>query len=54
MEYKLVDNGEEIIIIGKDSDGVAWFIPVHESNSMYQQYLIDTDGGLSLPELPKK
>lgn len=25
------------------------FIPVDEANSDYQQYLLDTDGGLPLP-----
>lgn len=31
-------------------DGAVLSIPFDETNSDYQQYLIDTDGGLPLPE----
>ena len=37
-------------IIGTEPDGKVWAIPADESNAMYQQYLIDTDGGLPTPK----
>lgn len=33
-----------------EDDGTSYGIPFDEANSDYQQYLIDTDGGLPLPE----
>jgi hypothetical protein len=30
-----------------DDNGVIYGIPIDEANADYQQYLIDTDGGLS-------
>lgn len=38
------------VLLGTDPDGKTWGIPEDESNSMYQQYLVDTDGGLPLPK----
>ena len=40
--------GESIIRI--DDDGKEWGIPNDPANSDYQKYLIDTDGGLPMPE----
>ena len=57
MEYQLVyfDSYPEGSwgIQGTDSDGKVWGIPADESNSMYQKYLIDTDGGLPIPKAAK-
>lgn len=52
---KVIQDGTEVsdsfIYIKKtDIDGTVWAIPVDEANADYQQYLIDTDGGLPLPE----
>lgn len=38
----------------RDLDGVISQIPVDEANTDYQQYLIDTDGGLPLPKSKDK
>jgi hypothetical protein len=43
-------SGEIVDIFMICSDGTEWIIPKDKSNSDYQQYLIDTDGGLLLPE----
>ena len=55
MEYKILEadiiSSERIVRI--DEDGSEWFIPQDEANSDYQQYLIDTDGGLPLPKETK-
>ena len=37
-------------IVKIDDDGTKWLIPVDEANADYQQYLIDTDGGLPTPK----
>jgi hypothetical protein len=37
-------------IIRTDDDGKEWSIPEDPANSDYQKYLIDTDGGLPMPE----
>jgi hypothetical protein len=54
MEYELVYFGSYPdglwCIQGTDLDGKVWGIPADESNAMYQQYLIDTDGGLPTPK----
>lgn len=36
-------------IIRLDDDGTVWGIPMDENNSDYQKYLIDTNGGLPMP-----
>lgn len=52
MEYELVENMDGDIFIRKtDVNGIVSMFFANEGNSDYQQYLIDTDGGLS-PELP--
>jgi hypothetical protein len=57
MEYKLVyfEGYPEGSwgIQGTEPDGKVWGIPADESNAMYQQYLIDTDGGLPIPKAAK-
>ena len=35
-------------------DGSVWSIPFNEANADYQQYLVDTDGGLPLPKETKE
>lgn len=40
-------SGITVDIVKIDDDGKEWLIPMDEGNSDYQQYLIDTDGGLS-------
>lgn len=49
--YKIIEDeiANELIlsIIRENADGSVSTIPVDEANSDYQQYLIDTDGGLS-------
>lgn len=53
MEYQIFeyeDMGKTYTqIIKTNEDGSVWYIPADESNSDYQQYLIDTDGGLPTP-----
>ncbi len=38
-------------ITGIDDNGTTWGIPMDETNSDYKQYLVDTDGGLPIPEV---
>lgn len=38
-------------IVRIDDDGKEWGIPEDHANSDYKQYLIDTDGGLPVPEV---
>lgn len=37
-------------IIRTDDDGKEWSIPEDPANSDYKKYLVDTDGGLPMPE----
>jgi hypothetical protein len=37
-------------IMRTDDDGTVWSIPEDPENSDYQQYLVDTDGGLPTPK----
>lgn len=49
MEYELAHSldGESYSCVSlSHADGSVSFIPMDEANSDYQQYLIDTDGGL--------
>ena len=49
--YEIIETFSNIYMIKKtDDDGVEHWIPEDEGNSDYQQYLIDTDGGLPVPE----
>lgn len=38
------------IIRREDETGEVWLIPFDDANSDYQNYLVDTDGGLPFPE----
>ncbi len=52
MNYEIKVNPlMETTIVRTDDDGKKWSIPADENNSDYQQYLIDTDGGLPIPEV---
>jgi hypothetical protein len=48
--YQIVKVLNDFVITRKDEDGKIWCIPEVESNSDYQQYLVDTDGGLPIPK----
>ena len=49
FEYE--DMGKTYVqIIRNEDNGDVWYIPADEANADYQQYLIDTDGGLPIPE----
>lgn len=55
MKYELVEieplfSDVSFVIKREDENGEVWLIPVDEANSDYQQYLLDTDGGLPLPK----
>lgn len=50
MIYEVIKELGRISIKAETEDGLIFWIPIDESNSDYQQYLIDTDGGLPLPE----
>lgn len=39
-----------VVIIRQNNDGTVTSFLDHEGNADYQQYLIDTDGGLPLPK----
>jgi hypothetical protein len=59
MKYELVEieplfSDVPFIIRREDENGEVWLIPFDEANTMYQQYLVDTDGGLPLPEKTKE
>ena len=50
-EYKIIMSeflGPGLVRISED--GTSYGIPFDKANSDYQQYLIDTDGGLPIPE----
>jgi hypothetical protein len=51
MEYKVVSDKCVLRIM---EDGTVSSIPVDEANADYQQYLVDTDGGLPLPKETKE
>lgn len=38
-----------VVILRENEDGSSTWIPSDEANADYQQYLLDTDGGLPLP-----
>lgn len=52
--YELIEidiHGDVNRVVKRVSEaGEEAFIPVDETNADYQQYLIDTDGGLPIPE----
>lgn len=50
MEYKIINKH---CILRYNEDGSISAIPASESNADYQQYLLDTDGGLPLPKESK-
>lgn len=59
MEYTLVQHeldGNLVVINIKavNEAGDVLFIPIDEANTDYQQYLVDTDGGLPLPKETKE
>lgn len=49
MEYELrfMPDGKTLACVYHPDKG---FIPMDEANTDYQQYLVDTDGGLPLPK----
>lgn len=52
--YEIVKSDYGITtIIRKNADGSITWIPADEGNADYQQYLVDTDGGLPLPKEAK-
>lgn len=58
MSYKLFTvelpsgNKQEYVTLFIDENNAKTF-PVDEANADYQQYLVDTDGGLPLPKEAK-
>lgn len=51
MKYEIISNDfGGFVIKATNSDKQEKWIPVDEANADYQQYLIDTDGGLPIPE----
>jgi hypothetical protein len=51
IEYEIVSSElTEAKIIKRTIEDIISWIPMDESNSDYNQYLIDTDGGLPMPE----
>lgn len=53
MAYEIINVLQYTTIKKTDVDGTEWFIPFDEGNADYQQYLVDTDGGLPLPKETK-
>jgi hypothetical protein len=51
MNYEIIvdELSNTTVIKATDSDGLEFWIPNDEANPDYQQYLIDTDGGLPAP-----
>lgn len=55
MTYELIENMDgQIVVCRTDADGVTSMFFADEDNPDYQQYLIDTDGGLPLPTEEEK
>jgi hypothetical protein len=54
-EYEIVvsEFGNAIIKRTDSEENISW-IPVDEGNADYQQYLVDTNGGLPLPKETKE
>lgn len=52
MKYEIIvdEYSNSMIIKATDSDKTELWIPIDEANTHYQQYLMDTDGGLPLPK----
>lgn len=50
-EIRFMPDGKTVACIYEPTIG---FIPLDESNSDYQRYLVDTDGGLPIPEEKSK
>lgn len=52
MQYQIrISQSLGAVIIRTDEDGKEWSIPEDPENSDYKQYLVDTDGGLPIPEV---
>jgi hypothetical protein len=47
--YSIIKPADQTFILRDNGDGTVSHIPMDESNSDYQQYLVDTDGGLPTP-----
>lgn len=47
---KLRDESAGYVIKMTAEDEIVYWIPMDEANSDYRQYLVDTDGGLPIPE----
>jgi hypothetical protein len=56
MEYEIIVDAlsNMAIIKATDENGNDFWIPFDEANTDYQQYLVDTDGGLPLPKETKE
>lgn len=52
-EYSVSLNMDNELVIFKTESGVTSMFFANESNSDYQQYLVDTNGGLPLPKETK-
>jgi hypothetical protein len=51
MEYKVVESKDGVVsVMVENEDGSTIWIPTDPANSDYQQYLVDTDGGLPIPK----
>lgn len=52
MKYQIIESelGPVRTIVREDEFGVISSFAEDEANSDYQQYLLDTDGGLPIPE----
>lgn len=47
--YKIKLSVYGTTVVERDTDGLISIIPIDDANADYQQYLIDTDGGLPEP-----
>lgn len=55
MKYKIIENMDgELVIYRTDADDTTSMFFIDEASPNYQQYLIDTDGGLPLPKSKDK
>ena len=50
MVYEIVPSLDIFVIKRVNIDKSVSFIPFDETNSDYQQYLEDTNGGIDIPE----